>query len=103
MTADRVRNPSIDGGFWDNHRERTARIVNAVRRRRRRGQLQLEWGWTQIGVTFVPFCPDCGVVCSIGDGQLAHEQNVHLLGEDEPILDEITGPDDDDELPAIEG
>lgn len=89
MTADRVRNPGIDSGFWNNHRERTARIVNAIRLRRRRGQLQLDWAWTQIGVTFVPWCPECGVVCSIGDGQLAHEQNMHGTGEDDPVLDEI--------------
>jgi hypothetical protein len=99
MTAERVKNPGISSGFWDNHRERTARIVNAVRLRRRRGQLQLDWGWTQIGVSFVPWCPDCGVVCAVGDGQLAHEQNVHRTGETDGALDEIYAAE---ESPAIE-
>jgi hypothetical protein len=101
MTADRIKNPDFHSGFWDDHRKRTARIVNAIRLRRRRGRLQLDWAWVQIGVAWMPWCPDCGVVCATGDGQLAHEQNVHLLGEDDEILAEIENSDGD-ELPAIE-
>lgn len=97
MALNRIKNPSIDGGFWDNHRERTARIVDAVRRRHRRGQLQLEWAWTQIGVAFVPWCQDCGTVCAIGAGQLAHEQNVHGLGEPSDTETELYEPASDGE------
>jgi hypothetical protein len=98
MRLNRIRNPAVDDGFWDNHRERTARIVEAVRARRRRGKLQKEWAWVQtIGVPYMPWCKECGVIVPVGAGQLAHEQNVHGVG-DEAELDEI---DDAGDQPAI--
>lgn len=99
----------MSSGWWEDYRDRAARITAAVHSRLHRGEVQWRWPFDLIGVTKVPRCPLCGVLCGKGKGQANHEE--WHAGQD-AILDEIgyegldrvaTARIYEDEPAAIEG
>lgn len=98
----------MSSGWWDDYRDRAARITAAVHSRLHRGQIQWRWPYEYIGVNAFPRCPVCGALCGRGKGQVGHEE--WHTGQDD-ILDEIGYEGLDgvatariyDEPPAVEG